>query len=571
MKMEDKDLLKQEPDENLFFSIVEQSQDAIYILFEGRFEYFNRKFSEIFQITLVEANSPDFSMFNLVAPESRNFIEERLKKIAQGEPVEPHYDFIALTMDGRKIVVEVSVSYVPYRGGTASYGILRDVTARKRIEEKLQETEHQQKAILDNIPDIAWLKDRESRYIAVNEPFGKACGVRPENIGSRTDLELWPRELAEKYREEDKDVMQSGRQKLIEEPLVGRNGKSIWVETIKSPIYDESGNVIGTAGIARDITEKKVSRERLSRINECFLSFVADPMENIQRLTALFGMIMGASCALYNRIEGGMLCTIGQWHTPPDFNPVDKPEGHICYDLIKYDLDSPFILKDLQHTSYMHTDPNVAHYGLRTYVGQKVKSGGVTVGALCAVYQEDFSPSESEIKVMGIIASALSIQEEQHRAEEELKTREKELFIKSRSLEEVNTALKVLLKRRDEDSKEFEKRVLLNVKKLIAPYIKRLKKSGLNPDQLIYADILESNISEITSPFSKDLSAKYMDLTDQEIHVAHYIREGKTSKDIARLLNITVRTVNFHRENIRKKLGLTNKKTNIRSYLLAIS
>ncbi|NTW16838.1 MAG: PAS domain S-box protein, partial [Syntrophaceae bacterium] len=158
--MEDKDLLKQEPDENLFLSIVEQSQDAIYILFEGKFEYFNRKFSEIFQITLVEANSPDFSMFNLVAPESRHFIEERLKKIAQGEPVEPHYDFIALTMDGRKIVVEVSVSYVPYRGGTASYGILRDVTARKRIEEKLQETKHQQKAILDNIPDIAWLKDR---------------------------------------------------------------------------------------------------------------------------------------------------------------------------------------------------------------------------------------------------------------------------------------------------------------------------------------------------------------------------------------------------------------------------
>ncbi len=172
---------------------------------------------------------------------------------------------------------------------------------------------------------------------------------------------------------------------------------------------------------------------------------------------------------------------------------------------------------------------------------------------------------------MGIIASALSIQEEQHRAGEELKTREKELFIKSRSLEEVNTALKVLLKRREEDSKEFENRVLSNVKKLIDPYIKKLKKSGLNPDQMIYADILENNISEITSSFSRDLSVKYMDLTPQEIHVAHYIREGKRSKDIAKLLHITERTVNFHRENIRKKLGLANKKTNIRSYLLSFS
>jgi DNA-binding CsgD family transcriptional regulator len=200
-----------------------------------------------------------------------------------------------------------------------------------------------------------------------------------------------------------------------------------------------------------------------------------------------------------------------------------------------------------------------------------VKCGGVPIGALCAVFQDDISPSESEIKVMGIIASALSIQEEQYRAGEELKTREKELFIKSRNLEEVNTALKVLLKRRDEDSKEFEKRVLSNIKKLIDPYIKKLKKSGLNPDQVIYTDILENNISEITSSFSRDLSVKYMDLTPQEIHVAHYIREGKRSKDIAKLLHITERTVNFHRENIRHKLGLKNKKTNIRSCLLAFS
>ena len=571
MKVEKKELLKKEHDETLFLSIVEQSQDAIYILFKEKFEYFNGKFSEIFQITLEEANSHDFNLFNLIAPESRHFIEERIKKIAQGEPVAPQYEFTALTKDGRRVDVEVSVSYIPYQGGTASYGILRDVTERKRVEEKLQETKHQQKAILDNIPDIAWLKDRESRYIAVNEPFGKACGVKPEDIGGRTDLELWPRELAEKYREEDKAVILSGRQKCIEEPLVDRHGKSIWVETIKSPIYDESGNVIGTAGIARDITEKKMSREQLFRINECFLSFVADPIENIQRLTSLFGEIMGATCALYNRLEQGLLCSVGQWHTPPEFTPVDKPEGHICYDLIKNDLDSSFIVRDLQHTLYAQTDPNVARYGLQTYIGQKVKCGGVPIGALCAVFQDDISPSESEIKVMGIIASALSIQEEQYRAGEELKTREKELFIKSRNLEEVNTALKVLLKRRDEDSKEFEKRVLSNVKKLIHPYIKKLKKSGLNPDQAIYTDILENNISEITSSFSRNLSAKYMDFTPQEIHVAHYIREGKRSKDIAKLLHITERTVNFHRENIRKKLGLANKKTNIRSCLLAFS
>ena len=569
--MEQKDLQKISHAENLFLSIVERSEDAIYVLFNGKFEYINRKFTEIFQITLEEANSPDFHFFNLIAPESRPLIKERIAKVGKGEPVNPKYEFTALTKNGRKVSIEASVSYIPYKGGTAAHGILRDITDRKKMEEMLQETKRQQKAILDNIPDIAWLKDRASRYIAVNEPFIKACGVKTENIGGMTDLELWPIELAEKYKNDDKSVIQSGKRKRIEEPLVNKYGKNIWVETVKSPIYDENGNIIGTAGIARDITEQKMAREQLSRINECFLSFVADPIENIQRLTSLFGEIMGATCALYNRLEKGMLCSVGQWHTPPDFAPVDKPDGHICYDLIMDENDTPFIVRDLQNTSYMQSDPNVACYRLQTYVGQKVKCGGVPVGALCVVYQDDFSPSENDRKIIGIIASALSIQEEQYRADQVLKTREKELFIKSRNLEEVNTALKVLLKRREEDSKEFEKRVLSNVKKLIAPYIKKLKKSGLNADQITYADIIENNFREITSPFSRNLSAKYIDFTPQEIQVANNIKEGKTSRDIAKLLNVTERTVNFHRENIRKKLGLKNKKTNIRSCLLAIS
>jgi PAS domain S-box-containing protein len=551
--------------------MVENAQDAIYILFNGKFEYINRKFSEIFQITLEEANSPDFNYFDLIAPESRPFIENRIDKINKGEHVAPTYEFTVLTKSGRKVLMEASVSYIPYKGSIAAHGILRDITERKKVEDMLHETKRQQNAILDNIPDIAWLKDGDSRYIAVNEPFGAVCGIKPEDIRGKTDIEIWPKELAEKYKEDDTTVLQSGKRKRIEEPLVNSFGKNIWVETVKSPIYDGSGNVIGTAGIARDITEQKIAHEQLSRVNECFLSFVADPIENIQRLTSLLGEIMGATCALYNRLEKGMLCSIGKWHTPQGYNPVDKPDGHICYDLIKNDLDSSVIVRDLQNTSYAETDPNVARYGLHTYVGQKVKCGGVAVGALCVVFQDDFSPSENDKKIMGIIASALSIQEDQYRAEEVLKTREKELFFKSRNLEEMNTALKVLLQRRDIDSKEFEKRVLSNVKKLITPYLKKLKKSGMKTDQIIYADIIENNLKEIISPFSRNISAKYMDFTPQEIQIASHIKEGKTSKDIAKMLDITERTVNFHRENIRNKLGLKNKKTNIRSFLLALS
>ncbi|MCX5823723.1 MAG: PAS domain S-box protein, partial [Deltaproteobacteria bacterium] len=145
------------------------------------------------------------------------------------------------------------------------YTLFQDITDRKQAEEALQEGQRQLKAILDNIPDIAWLKDKESSFIAVNEPFGKSCGFKPGDLVGKTDFDIWPRDLAERYRADDNEVMESGKRKQVEEPLTDGEGKSLWIETIKTPIYDAHGNVIGTAGIARDITERKRTEEELKR------------------------------------------------------------------------------------------------------------------------------------------------------------------------------------------------------------------------------------------------------------------------------------------------------------------
>ena len=130
---------------------------------------------------------------------------------------------------------------------------------------QLQETQSIQKAILDGIPDLVWLKDRESRFIAANRPFGLACGVLPEDLTGKTDLDIWPRELAERYREDDRQVMESGRVKRVEEPLSDSQGRRGWIETIKVPVTDGRGQVIGTVGIARDITDRKLAEDVLNR------------------------------------------------------------------------------------------------------------------------------------------------------------------------------------------------------------------------------------------------------------------------------------------------------------------
>ncbi len=160
---------------------------------------------------------------------------------------------------------------------------------------------------------------------------------------------------------------------------------------------------------------------------------------------------------------------------------------------------------------------------------------------------------------------------ERKTAEEALKKREQELEMKSRSLEEANTALKVLLKHREEDKITLEEQVLANVKKLVLPYLEKLKHLKLNDNQLAHVEIVESHLNDVVSPFLRNLTSKYFSLTPREIQVASLVKEGKTTKEITEIINISATAVDFHRKNIRLKFGIKNTKANLRSYLLSIS
>lgn len=194
------------------------------------------------------------------------------------------------------------------------------------------------------------------------------------------------------------------------------DGAYRWVEHVCQPIINESGTFLGTRGSNRDITDRKRAEERLAVLNDCFLSFGADSGENIDRLVALCGEQLEAVCALYNRLEGETLLTVGQWRTPPGFVGEDLAHGHICHDVILSCEEDVTVIRDLQRTAYVNTDPNVAIYGLQTYVGKAVSFGGSHRGSLCVVYQDDRAPGEEDKKLLGIIASAIGVEEERTRA-----------------------------------------------------------------------------------------------------------------------------------------------------------
>lgn len=185
-----------------------------------------------------------------------------------------------------------------------------------------------------------------------------------------------------------------------------------------------------------------------------------------------------------------------------------------------------------------------------------------------------------------IIASVVDISETK-RAEEELSDARDELELrvqerteelrkandalheKTTHLEDVNTALRVLLDKREKDKYNLEEKVLLNVKEYLIPYINRLKNGPLTKNQRHCIEFLESGLQDIISPFAQKLTSWYMHITPGELQVANLVKEGRTSKEIAEILNSTERAVVAHRTNLRKKFGL-KKKTNLRTYLLSL-
>ncbi|MDD5440461.1 MAG: diguanylate cyclase, partial [Candidatus Omnitrophica bacterium] len=174
--------------------------------------------------------------------------------------------------------------------------------------------------------------------------------------------------------------------------------------------------------------KRKQAEDRLSTINDCFLQFGADPLGNINRLVAVCGELLGGGTALYNRLEGEFLCSIGVWKTPKDYKTTDSAEGHICIDLIRGDEPGVVFIPDLPKTKYFKTDPNVRKYNLRSYMGTVVRFGKNPIGTLCVVYQHDIRCDYADEKVIEIIASAIGIEEERLHSEDSLRESQKRYY-----------------------------------------------------------------------------------------------------------------------------------------------
>ena len=174
------------------------------------------------------------------------------------------------------------------------------------------------------------------------------------------------------------------------------------------------------AELIRSQGELRESERRLTEINAGLLGLGTDYRTNCMKLTELCGNLLRASSSFYSRYDGGMLNTIGHWRAPEGYPVERQAEGTICFGVIRCEKGVPFVHRHLPRNEAFQGLPAVKQYGWTTYVGHPVQCGGATVGCLCGFFMEDVDPSPDELRVLGILASAIGLEEDRKRAEKTL-------------------------------------------------------------------------------------------------------------------------------------------------------
>jgi PAS domain S-box-containing protein len=245
---------------------------------DGRFLQVNRSLCEIVGYSEEELLARTFQ--EIAHPDDLEADLEQVHRLWAGKVRSYQIEKRYIHRRGHEIWASLSGSVVREADGQPLHGVaqIQDITPRKRAEEALRQSEALLHNILDNIPALVFLKDREGRYLLINRPFVERFGLRPEQAIGRTDLELFPADIAARFRANDREALEGGQTVECEEvaPYVDGLHTSI---VLKVPLRDAVGAAYAVCGIATDITERKRMEEAL-REREAMLRQLGDNLPN---------------------------------------------------------------------------------------------------------------------------------------------------------------------------------------------------------------------------------------------------------------------------------------------------
>jgi PAS domain S-box-containing protein len=427
--------------------------------------------------------------------------------------------------------------------GDLSKGVIftvLDITERKQVEEALRESQEKYRLLVDTMPSIVYKGYKDWSVEFLDEKIEVLTGHRMKefNSGRMKWSELVVEEDIAGARETFIRALKTDKSYVREYRIKAKNGGVIWIQERASILCDDEGEIDYVSGVFFDITERKRAEEALRASEE------------------RHRMLLEAS---------------------PDPIAVYDMEGKATYVSPAFVETFGWSSQELlgKHIEFVPEEnwPETRAAIAKMLRGEKIQSfetrRSTKDGRILDIQLSSSVFHDRDDNLAGNIVILRDVTKRKW-AEDALRKSEAELVAQTRHLEEVNAALKVLLKQREEDKADLEERLLANVKELVLPYAEKLKNSGLHSDQMTLVGILESNMKEIVSPFVTKLSSRFLSLTPTEIQVASLIKDGKTSKEIASLIHASENTVRSHRFHIRSKLGIKNKKVNLRSYLKSL-
>jgi PAS domain S-box-containing protein len=513
-------------------ALFDNANDAIFLMEKGVIIDCNRKFLTMFGCSWEEIIGQTTYRFSPpVQPDGRDSKEKAIEKgraALSGEP--QFFAWKHCRYDGTLFDAEVSLNRIELsKDEVILQAMIRDVSERRETESRLRISEEKYRSIFENAIEGIFQTTPEGKVITANTTFASMYGYEsPQemietvtDIGKAIYVNIEDRERFKAICEEQ------GFVEGFEEQVYRKDRKKAWVSINARTVRDEDGKTLYYEGTIEDISLRKEIEDALRTSEERYRIFIDSTSDGVfLKDEQLRYTIVNKQLRRFLKKNEGEI--IGK--TDFDLRPREDAEKAQRADT-----------KSLKISSIVMTEETVND---RVY---EIRRFAVNLG-------------EHKTGIGGFVRDVTI----RKRAEEELK-------IKTLNLEEVNAALKVLLRQRDQDKNEMEDKILNNVKKLVLPYLERLKKKRLDDENKTYLNIIETNLKNIISPFVQKMSSTYSQFTPTEIRVANLIRDGKSIKEIATISGISENAVNHHRQNIRNKLGLNKQKVNLRTYLMSLS
>ena len=442
----------------------------------------------------------------------------------------------------------------------------KELSKRKQVDETLYQGKEKYRDILSNIEEGYYEVDLAGNLTFFNDSLCNIYGYARDELMGMNNRNYMTTETAKKTYEIFNKVYETGKPtKIFDWEFIKKDGAKVYVEISVSSIRNSKGKAIGFRGIVRDIGERKRVEAELTKAHNELVETNEELKRQIKKRKRTKKTLKQSEDnyrQLFQTITDAIVLFDAKNKRFIDINDAA---------LSLYGYNREEFLR-LRHSS-ITAEPEKSNASFtQTLKGKrdripvryhKKKDG--------SIFPVEISSSVFTLKNRIVLCGVIRDITERNRAEEKLRERKMELEIKTISLEEANTALRVLLKQRDKDKIEIEEKMILNVRELIFPYLNKLKMETLTEKQRTYFGIIESNLIDIVSPFVHRLSSKLIKLSPTELQVANLIKQGNATKGIAEIMNLATSTIDFHRNNIRKKFGIKNQKINLRTYLSSFS